>query len=168
MLRQEFREQSMRRNDSHEVAVSIDDRQGRFSMANRAPRGDLLVHAGRHHWGTTIHQRFHLRVSRGEQEILDGHDAEERVSLTHDNVGGAFVTPSNQELSHLTGPLEGSGDWYARGGVFGCGFERQVRLTLRWLAGVDGFHRSIPPGMGSVSCEELRARRPENAAREPR
>src|SRR5688572_5455623 len=130
MLRQEYREQSVRRNDSHEVAVSIDDSQGGFTLANRAPRGDLLVDAGRHHRGSTIHQRFHLRVGRGEQEILDGHDAEERASLTHDNVSGAFIPLSNQELSHVTGPLEGSRHWYARGGMFGCGFERQVRLTL--------------------------------------
>ena len=157
----------VRWNDAGEAAESVHDSQRRLSMANRAPRGDLLVDAGRHHRGTTIHQRFHLRVGRGEQEILDGHDAEERVSLTHDNVGGAFVTPSNQELPHRTGQLEGSGDWYALGGVFGCGFERQVRLTLRWLAGVDGVHRPIPPGMVSVSYEELRARRRESAARQP-
>ena len=70
-------------------------------------------------------------------------------------MGGAVVTPSNQELSHLTGPLEGSGQRYARGGVFGCDFERQVRLTLRWLAGVYGVHRPIPLRMGSVSCENF-------------
>lgn len=78
-------------------------------MANRAPRGDLLVDAGRDNRGSTIHERLHGGVGRREQESLDGHHAEERVSLTHDNVGGALVTLSNQELSHVTGPLEGAG-----------------------------------------------------------
>ena len=60
MLRQEYCDQPVRRNDSHEVAVSVDDSQSRFSMANRAPRGNLLVDARRDNRGSTIHKRFHF------------------------------------------------------------------------------------------------------------
>jgi hypothetical protein len=56
MLRQEHAEQPARRDDPHKAAISVNDGQGRFSMANRAPYGHLLVDARRDHRGSTIHQ----------------------------------------------------------------------------------------------------------------
>ena len=100
-------------------------------MANRAPRGDLLVNARCDNRGSTIHQRFQVGVSGGEQEILDGHNAEERLAFAHHNVARAFITLSNQQFSDVADPLEGFGRRHARGGVFGSGLEGHVGLALR-------------------------------------
>ena len=144
MLRQEYLQQPVRRDHPHEVAMSVNDSQSGFSMANRAPRGNLLVDARRDNRGSTIHQRFHLGVCGGQQELLDRHDAEECVSLTHDNVARALITLSNQVFSDLADPLEGAGHRDARGGMFGSGFEGHVGLALRWLAGESSVHQQIP------------------------
>jgi hypothetical protein len=129
--------------------MSVNDRQSGFSMANRAPRGNLLIDARCDNRGSAIHQRFHLGVCRGQQELLNCHDAEKCVGLTHDNVARALITLPNQVLSDIADPLEGAGHRDARGGMFGSRFEGHVGLALRWLAGLYSVHQPIP------SCNRL-------------
>ncbi len=92
-------------------------------------RGNLLIDARCDNRGSTIHKRFDFDVCRGQQEFFDRHNAEEPVSLTHDNVARAFITPSNQEFSDVADPLEAPGHRNARGGMFGGGFEAHVGLA---------------------------------------
>jgi hypothetical protein len=111
--------------------MSINDSQSRFSMANGAPRGNLLIDARRDSRSSAIHERFDCDVCRGRQELFDRHNAEEPVSLTDDDVARVFIMLSDQKFSDVTGPLDGAGHRDARGGMFGCGFEGQVGPAFR-------------------------------------
>jgi hypothetical protein len=124
--------------------MSVNDSQGGFSMANRAPRGNLLIDARGDNRGSAVHQRFHLGVCGGQQELLNRHDAEEGVSLTHDNVARALITLPDQMFSDVADPLEGAGHRDARGGMFGSRFEGHVGLALRWLAGLYSVITPLP------------------------
>ena len=57
MLRQEDSKQTVRGNHPHEVAMSVNDSQGGFSMANRAPRRNLLIDARCDNRRSAIHKR---------------------------------------------------------------------------------------------------------------
>jgi hypothetical protein len=140
MLREEHRNDTMRRYDSNETATLIDNRQRRFAMANRAPCRHLLIDAGGYDRSFTIHERFHGGVCRRPQELFDRHHAEERLSLTYDDVTGAFIAPPHQQRSNVADPLATSGQRHAGSRMFGSSFESQLGLTLGWSGGVDSGH----------------------------
>jgi len=144
VLRQEYSQQPVRRDHPDEVALSVNDSQSGFSMANRAPRGNLLIDPWGDNRGSGVHQRFHLGICGGQQQRFNRHDAEECVSLTHDDVARALITLPNQVFSDVAGPLEGAGHRDVRGGVFGSRFEGHVGLALRWPAGLYSVHQPIP------------------------
>jgi hypothetical protein len=140
----EYSQQPVRRNHPDEVALSVNDSQSGFSMANRAPRGNLLIDARGDNRGSGVHQRFHVGLGGGQQERFNRHDAEECVSLTHDNVACALIRLPNQVFSDVAHPLEGASHRDARGGKFGSRFEGHGGLALRWPAGLYSVHRPIP------------------------
>jgi len=99
-----------------------------------------------------------LASAEANKELFNRHDAEECVSLTHDNVAGALVTLPNQVFSDVAGPLEGAGHGDARGGMLGGRFEGHAGLALRWPAGLYSIHQPFPPATVSLARAALNFR----------
>jgi hypothetical protein len=150
---QEHSQQSLRRNQSHEAALCVDDGEARLAVLGGLPSGVLLVRAGRDDGGISIHELPRRDVRACGQHTLDRDQAEEPPgvrsgSLADGDVGDGVELAPDEPIADRPGAGGGRADRHPGDDVRVDGTGQQ-RLGGH---GRDGHGRSSGRGTASQSA----------------